>query len=362
LAWLAFETGRAHEAERWIEQSVDAFTEIGDSGGLGWALGLSAWVKLHLGARDEAVEVANRLLPDSRSRGDHWAEAMMRMLLASGHLWSGRATTSLDPAERAQELFERTGDDGGVAQARVTQARALLMRGRADEAFGLIESTLGGAERTRGEGFDPDRTGLIGGVLGAVAVGDPLRAQGLIDHLDGAGLDLDEIGGVDLVSGLSLAHLQKGELAEAGALVDRLDLDAADTSPALAAAGALVDVARGSADSARRLAESVPEAMRSTFLDRAQAAMAMGLLAAAEGDPAASTVWFDRAESELSASDDRLDKAVVALARAEATAALGVDDAPAFAEAADRAWRSMELDPAGWRTAFAVCLDPALTG
>jgi tetratricopeptide (TPR) repeat protein len=361
LAWLAFETGNAHEAEQWLDLSVDAFTEIGDSGGLGWALGLSAWVKMHVGEREEAGRLAARLLPETRARGDQWAEAMLRMLSASVHLWSGRAAEAIEPAVEAEALFGQAGDRSGVVQAQTIRGRALLLRGRIAEGWSLLEAgrpAAGGDD----EGPDAYRTGLIGVTLGAAAIGDPMRVQRVVGHLDGLGIDIDAIGGVDLLAGLALVHLQLGDAERAGSLVGRFVGGDAPPAPSLAAVAALVEAARGRRDEATRLAESVSGATRSTFLDRSTASMALGLLAAREGDGAASAEHFAAARSDLEGTDDRLDVAVLALAEAEALKAMGAERAVAADEAADGLWRELGERPSGWRTAIALTLAAARDG
>jgi hypothetical protein len=206
---------------------------------------------------------------------------------------------------------------------------------------------------------DADRTGVIGVTLGAVAIGDPMRVERIVGHLDALEIDVDAIGGVDLLAGLALVHLQLGDAERAGSLVGRFIRADASPAPSLAAAAALVEVARGRRDEALRLAESVSGATRSTFLDRSMTSMALGLLAASGGDGAASAGHFAMARSHLEGTDDRLDVAVVALAEAEALKAMGAAQAAAAGEVADGLWRDLGEQPSGWRTAVALTLAPA---
>ena len=354
LAWLAFETGRAHAAEQWIDRSVAAFTEIGDSGGLGWALGLAAWVKLHVGERDEAASLAASLLPETRARGDRWAEAMLQMLLASAHLWSGRAGAALEPAQLAESLFQRLGDDGGLVQSQATRGRALLLLGRLDEGWSVLSGTLSDSTADWRVAA-ADRTRVIGLTLGAVALGDPRGAEEIVDLDADPEIDIEAIGGIDLLAGLALVNLQLGDVGQAESLVDQFVADDDVPSPALAAAAALVRVASGRREEAVRLARSVPGSTKSTFLDRFMAAMALGLQAARDGDASGCTENLVAARAELEGTDDRLDLAVLALAETEAAAAMGLDDAARRAAAEDH-WRALGVDPTGWRTAMAACL------
>ena len=54
-----------------------------------------------------------RLLPETGHRGDMWAVGMLRMLIASVRLWSGRADEALVPAEEAAGAMVRADDLGG---------------------------------------------------------------------------------------------------------------------------------------------------------------------------------------------------------------------------------------------------------
>ena len=54
LAWCAFYSGRAEEAEVLLRKAAATFEEIGDQGGLRWASGLLAWTRFQQGHTDEA--------------------------------------------------------------------------------------------------------------------------------------------------------------------------------------------------------------------------------------------------------------------------------------------------------------------
>jgi hypothetical protein len=286
---------------------------------------------------------------------------MMHMLISSVHLWSGRVAQALEPAVEAESLFEKAADDGGASQARVTRGRALIMLGRIEEGWPLL---AGGHPSTGGNqyGIDGDRTVVIGVCLGSVAIGDPARAEAIIAHYDDNEIDLESIGGVDLLAGLALFRLQLGDVGSAGDLVDRFVEPDSTPAPALAAVATLIEVARGRSGEAVRLADSVATSGRSTFIDRATASTALGLLAATEGRPADSAGHFADAQSEVDPTDDHLDQAMVALARSEALTALGaVDEADAARDASAELWAGLGVEPTGWRTAFALSLGAAST-
>ncbi len=86
LAWCAFYSGHAEEAEGRLRQAAATFEEIGDRGGLAWATGLLAWTRFQLGFAVEAGEMAESLLDDARAGWDRWGFGMMR-----GHRGGQRA-------------------------------------------------------------------------------------------------------------------------------------------------------------------------------------------------------------------------------------------------------------------------------
>jgi hypothetical protein len=89
------------------------------------------------------------------------------------------------------------------------------------------------------------------------------------------------------------------------------------------------------------------------------ASMALGLMAAGDGNASESDEHFAAARSQVQGTDDRLDAAVLALAEAEARTALGAEGVSAAVDAAAGLWRDLGLDARGWRTAVALTLDPA---
>ena len=58
------------EAEERINQSAAAFAEIGDWGGLSWALGLLAWVRFNQGQLAEAEQLASDVLREGSGIGE----------------------------------------------------------------------------------------------------------------------------------------------------------------------------------------------------------------------------------------------------------------------------------------------------
>ncbi|MEZ5227621.1 MAG: hypothetical protein R2710_13385 [Acidimicrobiales bacterium] len=100
LALFAYQGGRIEEAARFVGAAIDIFTELDDRSGLGWTMGLGAWVAFHRGDWKTAEAMVDEVLPEIRRRGDPWAEAIMMILHASMCLWSGHARTALEVARR----------------------------------------------------------------------------------------------------------------------------------------------------------------------------------------------------------------------------------------------------------------------
>src|SRR2546421_40895 len=118
-----------------LGESVEAFTEIGDSGGLGWATGLLAFVRYHQGRYAEAETMAERMYVEAGQRGDRWAEGMMRVLLAMLGLWTGRADEAVPHGEAAYRLFTGMRDWYGEMISAGVLGRALIAGGRIDDGF-----------------------------------------------------------------------------------------------------------------------------------------------------------------------------------------------------------------------------------
>ena len=147
LAWCAFYSGRAEEAEVLLRKAAATFEEIGDQGGLRWAHGLLAWTRFQQGHSAEAGEMAEAILTDDRRGGDRWALGMM--------LDPGRLRAALDrphpqrhrPAARGpRRSSRRSTTTSATRRPSAVLGRALVLAGQVDE--GLDDGRVDGPAPT----------------------------------------------------------------------------------------------------------------------------------------------------------------------------------------------------------------------
>jgi class 3 adenylate cyclase/tetratricopeptide (TPR) repeat protein len=351
LAWISYLAGRVAEAEQRIDQSAAAFAEVGDTGGLGWANALLAYTRFHQGRLTEAENLAEAILPDARIRGDRFGEGMMLLLTALIRLWSGRTVPALDRAGEARSLFGKVGDSVGEVQALATYGRALLALGRFDAGYGALDEAWRLAERSP----SPSTKGLAScvWVSAALHLGDVERAAhhaaDLADSTDTVG----DPGGADRDSALGLYHVQRGESAEAVALLEEAVRNVGPSpSPAVLATLALAQVTAGDTTGALASADRAHESNRSTYLDLAVGYVASGMAYALRGDVSEVIAAFASARQEVDGTGDVVAQAVIRLAESAGLAAVGSTSSRALRREADRRLSDLGLTASGWRTAF----------
>jgi hypothetical protein len=246
---------------------------------------------------------------------------MLRMLVASVRLWSGRAEEAVGPAEDAVGCMVRADDTGGQVQAFATLGRILLAAGRIDE--GLEATARAHTLSTEGDkpmGF----TGLAASVLVRVALGQTEEALAYLEGLDVDALDVEAIGQSDALIGLSLVLLQDGKAERAVDLLERMG-GAADPARHPASAAALALARSASAVEIDDLVDGVLGSRKATYHDRTQALLAMMLAAAAAGDADRAGALAHQATDLAGGTQDRLLQTVVAVMTDEA---LGPDAPP----------------------------------
>ena len=352
LAWIAFVTGRTDDADRRVQQAVELFSEVVDGRGLAWSLGLLSWVRFQQHRVVEALALGEQVLEEARSRHDPWATAMMTLLVASIRLWSGRTDEAVERADQARRSFEGLGDAYGLGQARAVLGRSLVMVGRVEEGFALLEEA---AVPTRS---DPRSLGPAGGQLArftrlvtAVQVGEPDRAADLVAELEGLG----RVGGDDPSVALGMVALQRGDMAMA---VRHLHPDGPpSTDPNLLAAQALLAAASGAGD-ACELADRVADLPGSTYLDQALALVGAALQAAAKGRGVDARERLDSARSLVVGTGDQVSRALVALIGVRVADRVGSPEAAGDEAGVELTLAALGIDPVGWRCIIELALGP----
>jgi class 3 adenylate cyclase/tetratricopeptide (TPR) repeat protein len=344
-AWHAFRTGQVSRARARLAEAGAMFVELDDRGGLAWVRGLEAWVAFHLGEWDEARALIAEVLPETRRRGDRWAEAVMLNLQASLELWSGRPSAASDLARQSIGVAGDIGNGPLGAQSRCTLGRALVTLGRAAEGTAVLEDAYRLADRSGDE--ESRRMATVANVASAARLGEPERAIRWAARLDRLDPDLDVVGGTDVVASLALALVQRGSLDGAATQVAPL-LGAAEGAPVPSyalAVGSIVAAARGDrAEVERRAAGALRQ--RSTYLDRVFARLALAASSAAAGDPGRRDAELAAARAELAVTEDRITPLLVDLA-AGVLGAGPLDEAEATLVA-------LGMEPAAWRRVWAL--------
>ena len=121
--------GDVDVADARLTAAAATLKEMGDRGGVAWALGLLAYVRLFQGRFAEAEDLGRLVVEEAAERGDQWAEAMLMTLQALLALWGGRIDEAARRAGEAQRIFRVIGDRYGEIQATTTVARTLAAQG-----------------------------------------------------------------------------------------------------------------------------------------------------------------------------------------------------------------------------------------
>ncbi len=342
LAWHAFRLGRVVEAQSFVAEAVAIFTEIDDQGGLVWTKGVQAWVAYHTGRWDDARALIETVLPETRRRGDPWAEAITLNLDALLDLWTGQAKQAAEKARAARLLGERLADVPLVVEARAVEGRALVSIGHVDEGTALLDEAHSVADQADDRGSR--RMAVVASVASAARLGDADRAIRWAARYDGLGDDASVVGESDLVVSLALALLQRGAVAEAEAQLSGDETTEAERFGHYASAvGALVAVANDDLPVADRLIE-VTEQGPSTYLDRLYALLARATIANRQDDQAGVERSLAAARTVIEETDDQPSRLLIDLVEA-------ICDRGSVEEAGARL-QALGVDPTGWLIAF----------
>jgi tetratricopeptide (TPR) repeat protein len=356
LAWISFSHGNIPLTERRLEESADLFGELGDWGGLGWAYGLLAFVRYNQGRLDEAAAIAEHIALEGRETGNRWAVAMMDVLLANVALWTGKCAESIERGRDAFELFQQIGDRWGEVMATGSTLRALAGLGRDDE----YEMYLARFYEIARQLPDSSMHGFPNVIDACVQLqrGDPdaaLRALGA-----NAAPRATEIGAIDEIAALGLAHLQQGDTDAAIATLEPVYREATDDGPRLAV-GCRLALAYAAAHrvlDTEELAAELDALRGGTYSDRMLILWAQSLAHAQAGAREDARARIDAAYAIAAATDARLEQGVAALARAKVLAALAFPDAAEAEDDSRRQLAGLHLQATGWSRLF----DCALAG
>jgi class 3 adenylate cyclase len=341
-AWHAFSQGRVLEAATLVTEAVDIFTELDDQGGLVWTQGVQAWVAFHTGDWDTARELVDAVLPETRRRGDPWAECIMLNLDATLLLWSGQAGLAAESAREARTVAERVEYVNLLVQARALEGRALVSVGRIDEGTELLESAYSLAEQA--DDRESRRVAVVANCASAARLGEPERALRWASRYDGLG-DPAAIGRSDLEVALAAAQLQRGAIDDAAAQLQSV-ADAADRPGRYAeAVGAIVAAAGGHVDRSEELTDAALTGP-STYLDRLLALLARVAARHQEEDAAGRDEALAEARSLIAPTDDEPSRLLIDLVAALCGRGSVV--------AAEHHMRGGGLDPTGWLRAFTL--------
>ncbi len=340
MAWHAFRTGRADEAEGLVDESIACFEETEDRGALAWAQGVKAWVAFHKGDWDQAKDLLDRVLPETKRRGDPQGEGIMLNLDSIIRLWSGRAQEAYEVAREARTVAERVDVTLSVMSMAI-EGRALVSLGRIDDGTAVLEEAFRAADQAGDR--ESIRVAVISNTASAARLGESERSIRWAARYDGASEDPTIVGEADLVVSLALALLQRGSVSEAATHLDWAG--GPDSTHFAEAVGALVSAA----DNDRLRAEELVAMVMSgspTYLDRVLAHLALAAVAARDGDDVAGEVYVARARAELEPTDDVITRRLVDLA----AALFGRGSVPEAEQGAQK----VGLDPVGWSRAFAL--------
>jgi class 3 adenylate cyclase/tetratricopeptide (TPR) repeat protein len=348
LAWHAFRGGRVLEASSLVDEAIDIFTELNDQGGLVWSQGVMAWVAFHTGDWEEARLLIDMVLPETRRRGDPWAEGITLNLDASLQLWSGHAEQAFDLARQARSVAERMDDATLAVESRAIEGRALVSLGRIDDGTEVLDDAFSLAE-TLGD-RDSRRVAVVTNCASSARLGEADRAIRWAARYDGLHDDPSVVGEADLIVSLALAMLQRGAVDEAASQLLWVEASEVDQFGNYAASvGAIVAAAQGDTDEAERLIQRTL-AGPSTYLDQVFALLARAAIRFQLGDERGCEQALDDARLIIGETDDQPTWLLLDLVSA-------VCGKAAIAESESRA-RSAGLDPTGWLRAFRLAAQP----
>jgi hypothetical protein len=211
---------------------------------------------------------------------------------------------------------------------------------------------------------DPAMRRTAAGLRAAVSVhrGDPESAVAAIADIALADKDPhDNVGDNDRALVTGLTTLQSGDVATALELLEPAYAAVTDDGPryALGSAYALALDAGGRPTDALAVCEELSAIRGGSYLDRLYCRLAAGFAFVQQGAADDAAAAFADAQAAAFATDSRLDRAIVIVARSYAYAALGLPSGHELETEANLTLHGAGFDAHGWRTVFELASQPA---
>ena len=164
---------------------------------------------------------------------------------------------------------------------------------------------------------------------------------------------------IALVTGGML--LQEGKIDDAIGLLEPAFAKALDDGPryALGSALALAFDAGGRPADALATCEQISAIRGGSYLDRLYCRLAAGFAFVQQGAASDAAAAFDEAQAAAFATDSRLDRAVVIVARSYGYSALGIAPGHELEAEANLTLHGAGFDAHGWRRVFELAAQPA---
>lgn len=147
LAIVHVEIGSYAEAESEYRQVVELLRESGDRGEEGRTLGNLANLLRDQGKHEEAQQMYVRALQLLRQADDPFVEGIVLGNQAEQMVQLGQYQLARQAVAAVHALHARTGDDGGLAQARVHLAAAQAGEGDMEQAIETARGAVAGLQR-----------------------------------------------------------------------------------------------------------------------------------------------------------------------------------------------------------------------
>jgi class 3 adenylate cyclase/predicted ATPase len=213
------------DAQRYAEEAVAAYADLGDPVGAAAATGRLGKVLIDAGEVQRATQVLEAAVPAAEAIGDEPVLAQTLATLSRAYMRVGAADSAVEAADRALAIAERLNLDAIVAEAFVNKGSALNILGRRREAVALQVSALDMAKALGDRNFEMR---VRNNLASAISDDDPAGATRML--LEGVELarQIGDRGMFSWLAGTAAVGLyQEGREWDSYAAVTQEALDAA---------------------------------------------------------------------------------------------------------------------------------------